>query len=115
MKTVFTAFLLVAFLFLLGFLSSAIADDELNDSISRGKTLATNLCSRCHAVGETGKSPRAKAPPFRTFAKMWPVEQLAESLAEGIVTGHDEMPEFVFIPEEIDDFLNYLRSISPAP
>jgi hypothetical protein len=53
------------------------------------------------------------APPFSTFERKWPVEYLAEALAEGIVTGHGpiQMPVFVFTPEEIDDLLAYLKSV----
>jgi mono/diheme cytochrome c family protein len=78
---------------------------------AHGRALAEARCASCHAVGEEGASPLPEAPPFRTFKEKWPLESLAESLAEGIVTGHSEMPEFVFKPDEIRDFLAYLGTL----
>ena len=78
-----------------------------------GAEMADRLCARCHAVA-SGQSPVADAPAFSGLARKWPIEYLAEALAEGIVTSHRhevEMPEFVFTPEEIDDLLAYLDSI----
>jgi hypothetical protein len=43
--------------------------------------------------------------------KRYPVEYLAEALAEGIVSGHPDMPEFVFQPDEINAILAYLDSL----
>ena len=40
----------------------------------------------------------ALAPPFRLLPQRYPVEHLAEALAEGIVTGHPAMPQFKFHP-----------------
>ena len=36
---------------------------------------------------------------------------LAEALAEGIMTAHPQMPVFTFTPEQIDDLLAYLDSL----
>ena len=36
-------------------------------SNGRQQALLEKLCGRCHAVGETGRSPHVDAPPFRTF------------------------------------------------
>jgi mono/diheme cytochrome c family protein len=76
-----------------------------------GQRLAEQRCASCHAVGPTGASPRRNAPPFRDLHRRYPVDQLAESLAEGIVTGHPDMPAFTFDRQEIEDFLAYLRSL----
>jgi hypothetical protein len=59
-----------------------------------------------------GESPMALAPPFRELPKRYPVEHLAEALAEGIVVGHPAMPEFTFAPPEIDALLSYLQGLS---
>lgn len=77
-------------------------------SAKRGATLAQTRCAACHAIGRTGASPNLTAPTFRRIATQYPVEQLQEALAEGIVTGHGPMPEFTFSPQEIDDLLAYL-------
>jgi mono/diheme cytochrome c family protein len=100
-----------------GLLSPAIAADKgLTD---KGEVLVRENCSRCHAVGVTGDSPNPDAPPFRTLSSKYPVSDLAESLAEGIVSGHPEMPIFVFMPNDVDAIIAYLESIQttapPAP
>jgi cytochrome c len=51
------------------------------------------------------------APPFRTLARKYPIDELAESLAEGLSVGHPDMPEFVFEPDDITAILAYLNSI----
>jgi hypothetical protein len=51
------------------------------------------------------------APPFRDLTKRYPVDNLAEALAEGIVTGHPAMPHFTFEPREIDALLRYISSL----
>ncbi|MGI9405951.1 MAG: c-type cytochrome [Hyphomicrobiaceae bacterium] len=91
--------------------SSASASDD-SDAWKRGQALAEEKCARCHAIGPTGKSPFQDAPPFRNIAKRYPVEGLAEALAEGIFVGHPAMPEFVFPPDEIGDLLTYMDSFS---
>src|SRR5260370_35502287 len=77
----------------------------------RGDSLLTTSCSRCHAVGRAGASAHSAAPPFRTLSSKYPIEGLAEALAEGLSVGHPDMPEFVFEPDEIAAILAYLRSI----
>lgn len=79
--------------------------------LERGRAIAEKNCSRCHAVGTTGESPLKPAPPFRDLPQRYPVENLAEALAEGIVTGHSAMPEFTFQPDEIDALLMYIASL----
>ncbi len=53
------------------------------------------------------------APAFRDLASRYPIENLAEALAEGIVTGHPAMPVFTFEPREIDALLAYIGSLKP--
>jgi cytochrome c len=80
-------------------------------SEERGKTFALNNCARCHSVDRVTQSPLKIAPPFRTLHKRYPVETLAEALAEGIQTGHPTMPEFQLDPDQIHDLLSYLKSL----
>jgi cytochrome c len=77
----------------------------------RGLTFAQTNCSQCHAIGRVGDSPLAEAPPFRTLHTRYPIEDLAEALAEGITTGHPSMPQFQLDPAQINDLLAYLNSI----
>lgn len=80
-----------------------------------GEKIAEQNCARCHAIGRTGDSALKEAPPFRDVIKRYPVSDLAEALAEGIVVGHEAMPEFAFTPEKIEDLLAYLDSLDDAP
>lgn len=79
-----------------------------------GKAFAEANCSRCHSIGRTDESKLSTAPAFRELHKRYPIESLAESLAEGMVTGHPEMPEVQLDPEGIDSLLNYIRSLALA-
>jgi len=80
-------------------------------TMRRGETLLSANCARCHAIGRTGISPHPEAPPFRTLSRKYPIEGLAEALAEGLSVGHPDMPEFVFQPPEIRAILDYLNAI----
>ncbi len=80
----------------------------------RGRAIAEKQCARCHAVGLTGTSPMSLAPSFRDLSQRYPIETLAEALAEGIVTGHPAMPKFTFHPREIDALLTYIDSLTPS-
>ncbi len=82
-------------------------------AMERGEAIARKHCARCHAVGPTGDSPLGLAPRFRDLSKRYPIEFLAEALAEGIVTGHPAMPRFTFEPPEIDALLTYMASLAP--
>ncbi|MEW6255265.1 MAG: cytochrome c [Pseudomonadota bacterium] len=75
----------------------------------RGLTFAQTNCAKCHAIGKLGDSPLAIAPPFRVLHTRYPVENLSEALAEGIVTGHPSMPEFQLDGAQIDDLMAYLK------
>jgi mono/diheme cytochrome c family protein len=77
----------------------------------RGQAFARANCARCHAVDGTSESPLAIAPPFRTLHKRYPIETLGEALAEGIYTGHAEMPAFELDPDQIHDLLSYLKTL----
>ena len=77
----------------------------------RGKTFALNNCAKCHSIDKVSSSRLKIAPPFRTLHKRYPVETLAEALAEGIQTGHPTMPEFQLDPDQIGDLLAYLKSL----
>ncbi len=80
-------------------------------NLEQGRRLARTYCARCHAIDKISPSPLIIAPPFRTLHERYPVETLQEALAEGIVTGHPTMPEFRFEPDQINDFLVFLKSL----
>ena len=80
-------------------------------SAERGLELARRNCGMCHALGDTGASPNPEAPPFRQLGRRYPLENLEEALAEGILTGHPAMPQFRFSPNEIKDLIAYLKNV----
>jgi cytochrome c len=94
----------------LGTFAAHSADRAL---IQRGRVIAKTNCARCHAVGTSGASVNPKAPPFRHIARKYPLANLEEALAEGIVVGHEgsEMPPFALSTEQIEALLAYLSSI----
>lgn len=83
-------------------------------TVAEGHKLAEHYCARCHAIGQTGASPHTQAPPFRIIAAKGHVDDLQEALAEGITVGHPDMPEFQFEPQQIEDFLSYLKTLTPT-
>ncbi|EXL02995.1 MULTISPECIES: c-type cytochrome [Pseudomonadota] len=82
------------------------------DDIAEGKTLVELNCARCHAVDRASKSDHADAPPFRTLSQRYPIDALEEAFAEGISTGHPDMPEFVATPGQIGAILDYISSLN---
>jgi cytochrome c len=89
----------------------APAAPTLSPQAQRGFAIVQTNCARCHAVERVGESPLPAAPPFRTLHQRYPVESLQESLAEGIVTGHPDMPEFRFTSGQVGDVIAYLKSL----
>jgi mono/diheme cytochrome c family protein len=99
----------VAVAILLGLSSAASA--QLSPSEQRGFAIARASCARCHAIDKVSPSPLQIAPPFRELHLRYPVESLEEALGEGIVTGHPSMPEFKLEPDQIGDFIDFLKSL----
>ena len=87
------------------------ASAETSPTVQRGLNLAIANCARCHAIDKISPSPLALAPPFRNLHLRYPVENLAEALGEGIVTGHQNMPEFRLDPGQVGDFIDFLKTL----
>jgi mono/diheme cytochrome c family protein len=100
---------------LLPFLAIAALSAEVGEAdaaaADRGLTFVKANCSICHAIGRYDESPLAIAPPLRTLHELYPVEELEESLAEGIVTGHPSMPQFQLDGAQINDLIAYLKTL----
>ncbi len=96
----------LAFLTILASTSFAAAADA-----DRGQAFALENCGRCHAIGRISASRHKRAPPFRIVARKGNPSDLEEALAEGIVVGHKDMPEFTLTPVQIDDFIAYLKRL----
>ena len=76
-----------------------------------GLEIAQMECASCHAIGATGASSHPEALEFRRFSRFYPIEDLAEALAEGIYVGHPDMPVFRFEPDEVGVLIDYIQSI----
>lgn len=84
---------------------------QAEPNVMAGKSFAQANCSHCHSIDKVTPSTLAIAPPFRTPHERYPVESLEEALAEGIMTGHPNMPEFRLDPGQIGDFIVFLKSL----
>jgi cytochrome c len=102
-------FAVVVAMLLLAVLSTLAPGQQ--PALERGRVLVERECARCHSVLRTGQSRHRSAPPFRDLSKKYPIESLAEALAEGIVVGHKDMPEFLFEPDDIQAILAYISSL----
>jgi len=80
-------------------------------NLKHGEELLVKNCASCHAVGRNGESSDKLAPPFRTLGQRYPIESLEESLGEGIMSGHPDMPEFKFDAKDVGAIIVYLKSI----
>ena len=92
-----------------------VSPASAGDPVTEGQKLLQDNCSRCHAVGAEGESPLPIAPPFRTVMKIYGADSLEEALGEGLITGHPEMPEFVFPPEQVGAIVAYLHTLEAKP
>ncbi|MBR0845033.1 cytochrome c [Bradyrhizobium liaoningense] len=77
----------------------------------RGRAFAQANCARCHAIDRVSESPLKIAPPLRSLHQRYRIEALGEALAEGIYTGHADMPAFELNPDQIHDLLSYLKTL----
>ena len=104
---------LLALLILMSVPTVSYAQYGKGVDIAKGEIMARKFCAECHNIQKEGPSPLTIAPPFRGFSAKWPLSLLEEALAEGIVTGHSDMPEFELLPVEIINLLSFIDSISP--
>lgn len=80
-------------------------------SVQRGLNYVRANCARCHAIDKVSASPLKLAPPFRDLHKRYPIESLQEAFAEGIRTGHMNMPEFRLEADQIGDVIAYFKTL----
>jgi len=92
-----------------------VAADRQAEAAGRGRQLAAGVCASCHAIGPAGASPMAAAPPFREVVRRYPLDDLEQAFADGLVTSHPAMPAFVFRASEIDDLIAWLEAVKREP
>jgi len=94
----------------------APVSEEFDGSlIETGRDIAERNCAVCHAIGETGESPREGVPPLRTVLADFDIEALATDFREHVQIGNDIMPEFDFSPLHTDALMAYLLTIETLP
>ena len=102
----------LAFIVLLLGTSVAFAEEGERSAAERqGFALAERMCAQCHAIGKSGESPHANAPPFRVLDRRLDLDSFMERLREGLMVGHPDMPAFRFARDDARSFVLYLRSI----
>ena len=79
--------------------------------ILTGHEILRTHCARCHAIAADGLSPEPKAPPFRDVVKRYDPDALEEALAEGIITGHKDMPVIAFESDDVAAIIAYLQTL----
>jgi cytochrome c len=84
---------------------------QAQDPAKHGRALLEEYCSRCHAIGKIGESPREGTPPFRTLGQSFNLDQFPRLLERGISSGHPDMPTFKFNEEDARAVTAYLRTI----
>ena len=82
-----------------------------SSNTSQGERIAILSCSACHAVGRADASPHADAPPFRDLSRNYSFEGLRETLPEGLIVDHPDMPVFQLDADETDALIKYLEEI----
>jgi mono/diheme cytochrome c family protein len=92
-------------------LCAVTANAAEDRAITQGRRIAEATCARCHSVDKVGDSPLPIAPRFRDLHLRYPVEDLEESLAEGIMTGHPAMPQFQFRSDQVRELIAFLKSL----
>lgn len=88
----------------------AVAADD-PEQIKRGEALIQSNCASCHATGLSDVSQHKSAPEFRTLSRNYQIDALEEALAEGLLSGHPDMPEFKFEPPDVGAIIAFLKSI----
>lgn len=88
-----------------------VAPAQAQDPVRHGRALLQEHCSGCHAVGRSGPSPHRAAPPFRTLARSFDLDDLPRLLSRGISANHPDMPEVRFGRDDARAVRAYLRTI----
>jgi cytochrome c len=92
-------------------LSMLGAPAQAQDPVVHGRALVKEFCGECHAIGKTGKSPHDDAPPLRLTGRTFDLDSFPRVLIRGISSGHPDMPQVKFSPQNARDVRDYLRTI----
>jgi tetratricopeptide (TPR) repeat protein len=87
------------------------AERESDARVAEGRKLVEINCAPCHAIGTTGASALAKAPPFRELQRHYALLALRTPITRAIAAPHDEMPRFRPTDAELDAVVAYINSL----
>ncbi len=99
---------------LLSAIAPAAATDVASDLVAGGRLLLDSTAASVTRSVSTMFPDIQKRRRSATVVTRYPPANLAEPLAEGIMSGHPDMPEFVFEPDEIDAIIGYLEWLQGA-
>lgn len=77
----------------------------------QGAIIAARECSRCHAIGAVGESPRGAAPPFRNVRIRYNALSFERRMAEIAEGGHDQMPPLRLDKAQIEAVGAYIEGL----
>ena len=77
-----------------------------------GRILAETNCAACHALGKTGDSPFAAAPPFRDVAGRYTEEELLDGFMEGLPVRHEAMPDWDMTEDQAIALTLFIMSLA---
>ena len=78
---------------------------------ARGRILAEQQCSHCHAVKRDEVSSDPEAPSFAEVAAEPSITEYM--LRVFLKTSHPTMPNLIIKPEDVDDLVSYIMSLKP--
>ncbi len=90
---------------------SVVPTQAEETAYGKGLRLAETNCARCHAIGVSGASPFAPAPPFREVAKNYTPEELVDGFMEGLAVRHQAMPDWDMTMDQAEALATYIMAL----
>lgn len=92
-------------------LCSVVSTQAEETVYGKGLRLVETNCTRCHAIGPSGVSPFAPAPPFREVAKNYTQEELVDGFMEGLAVRHQAMPDWDMTMDQAEAIATYIMAL----
>lgn len=89
----------------------AVSTQAEETGYGKGLRLTEANCMRCHAIGESGASPFAPAPPFREVSKNYTQEELVDGFMEGLAVRHQAMPDWDMTMDQAEAIAAYIMAL----
>jgi len=104
----------LAALLVFGLLQGCASGPSLSSAARSGQAFAQQSCSRCHAIGAQGASPKPHATPFRDVAQRYDDRTLASEFDALARVGHYEMPPLMISAPDRRALSAYIASFRQA-